>query len=91
MSRFSWACRAVLFYFSMIWGCWWFWVGFWEAFLKYILVIKRKGQREEEEEIPAVLADGLLGWFGLLQLPCVVLLVCLDALSKPNILISPFP
>lgn len=87
MSRFSWAFKTVLFSFFMIWGCWWFW----EAFL-YIPVIKRKGQREEEGEIPAVLADGLLGWFGLLQLPCVALLVFLDAVSKPNTVTSPpFP
>lgn len=58
----------------------------------YILVIKRKGQREEEGKIPAVLADGLLGWFGLLQLPCVALLLFLDALSKPSTVTSPpFP
>lgn len=89
MSRFSWAFQTLSFSFFMIWGCWWFWVGVWEAFFEYILAIKRKGKREEEEKIPAVLAGGLLRWFGLLQLPCVALLLFLDALSKPNIVISP--
>lgn len=54
------------------------------AFFIYFGYEKAGAEGGRRNKIPAVLADALLGWFGLLQLPCVALLGFLVALSRPN-------